>query len=378
MTKPQRILLNGSHPDYLLNLRGDLIKAFVEQGHEIHVTSPNLDERAKSAIERLGGVSHEVAMSRRGLSLLDDLRYFRVLRQIMKKIKPDFVLSYTIKPNIWGSLAAGSLGIPSASMVTGLGYAFTSGGGRVQKLIGLISPRLYRWATFFNRVVIFQNADDCRDFVKAGALADPGKARFVNGSGVNVEYFSPAPLPETPSFLMIARLLGNKGPREYATAAAQLIEKGLCARFMLAGFLDEGVDAVSQQELDAWRRQGIQFLGKLGDVRPALARANVYVLPSYREGTPRTVLEAMAMGRPVITTDVPGCRETVVIGETGILVPARDVSSLAAAMELLACDINLRRSMGAKAREFCVATFAVERVNKDLIEHLGLEPQKNS
>jgi glycosyltransferase involved in cell wall biosynthesis len=185
-------------------------------------------------------------------------------------------------------------------------------------------------------------------------------------------HYAAAELPGDARFLMIARLLGNKGVREYGDAAAQLLREGVQARFAIAGFFDEGRDSIRPEELATWQAAGLEYLGPLDDVRPALAEASVYVLPSYREGTPRTVLEAMAMGRAVITTDTPGCRETVRDGETGLLVPVRDVDAVAAAMRRLAGDAELRAAMGAAGYRLCRDKYAVERVNAAMLAHLGL------
>ncbi len=257
-------------------------------------------------------------------------------------------------------------------MVTGLGYTFIDGRGLKQRLVGVLARRLYRAATKANAIVIFQNPDDRRDFIASGCLSDPGKARLVNGSGVDLTHFVPVLLPETPIFLMVSRLLGNKGVREYAAAAQSLIDKGAKARFLLAGFIDDGPDAVTRAELDRWIGSGIEYLGHLADVRPALTQASVCVLPSYREGTPRSILEAMAMGRAIITTDAPGCRETVRHDVNGLLVPPRDVARLAAAMARLIEQPDRRAAMGAESLALCRAKYDVKMVNRVLLEHLGI------
>ena len=240
-------------------------------------------------------------------------------------------------------------------------------------LVSKASRFLYRRATSANSVVIFQNPDDQADFIGAGALADPAKARLVDGSGVDMTHYASAPLPQQARFLMISRLLGNKGVREYGEAATQLLGEGVNAQFDLAGYFDEGPDSIARNELARWEAAGLNYLGPLDDVRPALSAASVYVLPSYREGTPRTVLEAMAMGRPVITTDAPGCRETVKAGETGILIPVNDIAATAAAMRQLASDAEARQSMGAAGLRYCHQKYAVEKIIAAMLAHLGLD-----
>lgn len=366
------VLVNASYAPSLVNFRGPLIRAMVAAGHRVHASAPVLSGETAKAVAALGAEPHAVPLARTGLNPLADLGYMRAIRRLVRETGADLVLGYTIKPCIWGSLAARAEGVESASLVTGLGYAFIPGKGLVRRLVAGLSRRLWRAATGANRVVIFQNPDDRADFIAAGALGDPAKARMVDGSGVDTAHFAPAPLPPEASFLMIARLLGNKGVREYGEAAARLSGEGLPARFRLAGFFDEGPDGIDRAEFDRWCAAGLEYLGPLDDVRGAIAEANVYVLPSYREGTPRTVLEAMAMGRAVITTDAPGCRETVRPGETGLLLPVRDSAATADAMRTLAADPALRLRMGEAGRRFCEEKYAVEKVNRAMLTYLGL------
>jgi len=371
-TGKRTVLLNASFAPSLINFRGRLIEAMVAAGHAVHVTAPAIDGGLGERLRALGATPHEIRLSKAGLSPLADLAYARQIRRLIRQLGVDLVVSYTIKPNIWGSLAARSAGVRSVSMVTGLGYAFILGRGWTRAAVRQVSRLLYRAATAANEVVIFQNPDDRRDFIAAGCLADAGKARLVNGSGVDLRHYTPAPLPERPVFLMISRLLVNKGCREYAEAALDLLRRRPECRFLLAGYLDEGPDGIGRDELDSWIAGGLEFLGRLDDVRPAIAQACVYVLPSYREGTPRSVLEAMAMGRPIVTTDVPGCRETVVEGDNGRLVPARDAAALAEAMASLVDDASLRSRMGSRSRALCDAKYDVDQVNAQMMRHLSL------
>ncbi|WP_423141296.1 glycosyltransferase family 4 protein [Parablastomonas sp. CN1-191] len=366
------VLVNASYAPSLTIFRGPLIRAMVAAGHRVHASAPGLTGETARAVAALGAEPHDVPLSRAGLNPVDDLAYLRAVRALIRRTGADLVLGYTIKPCIFGSLAARSCGVESASLVTGLGFAFIPGKGAVRRLVGLASRQLWRRATAANRVVIFQNPDDRDDFIAAGALADAGKARLVNGSGVDMAHYAPAPLPGDARFLMIARLLGNKGVREYAEAACRLIAAGSRARFALGGFFDEGPDGIDPAELAAWRAAGLDYMGPLDDVRPALAACSVYVLPSYREGTPRTVLEAMATGRAVITTDAPGCRETVRSGDTGLLVPVHDVAATAAAMKALSEDGAARARMGRAGRDLCEEKYAVEKVNAAMLGHLRL------
>jgi glycosyltransferase involved in cell wall biosynthesis len=366
------ILLNASYGPSLVRFRGALIQRMAELGHRVHVSAPDIEGELVQAIRDLGAVPHRVPLARTGLNPIADLGYFRAIRRLLRETGADLSISYTIKPNIWASLAARSLDVRSVSMVTGLGYALMENRGLKQKLVQWPARLLYRIATSGNEVVIFQNPDDRQDFVDAGCLTDPDKARMVNGSGVDLNHYAPCPLPERPVFLMASRLLGNKGVREYCQAALHILSRRIDARFLLAGHIDAGPDRIDPAELEAWVAGGIEYLGRLEDVRPAVSQASIFVLPSYREGTPRSVLEAMAMGRPIITTDVPGCRETVVDGDNGLLVPPRNCEQLAQAMEQLIDDPQLRTEMGIRSMELCRSKYDVHAVNACMLDHLGL------
>ena len=368
------VLLNSSYGQSLVNFRARLIEELVAAGHQVHVTAPDFDDALVSRLAGMGAQPHQVPLARTGIGPLSDLRYRSSIRRLIREIGADLVVSYTSKPNIWASLAAGSLGVRSASLITGLGYAFTEGGGLKRKLVSIASRILYRLATSRNYVVMFQNPDDRADFIAAGCLSDPSKARLVNGSGVDIRQFAVAPLPDAPIFLMVARLLGTKGVREYARAGLALRSRRPDCRVLLAGYRDEGPDGVELGELNEWQAAGLEYLGQLADVRPAIAQASVFVLPSYyREGTPRSTLEAMAMGRPIITTDMPGCRETVTDGENGFLVPPRDADALSDAMQRLASDTSMRARMGAQSRALCERRFEVGDVTRTLLDHLSLD-----
>ncbi len=340
-------------------------------GYAVHVTAPDIGDQTRAQLEALGAQPHTVRLHRSGLNPFSDFAYFRELYSLQRAIKPVLTVNYTIKPNIWGSFAARLARAPSASMVTGVGYLMIAGKGVKRRIVQALAKRLYAAALSRNRVVIFQNNDDVSDFIAAG-IVTKDKVRTVRGSGVNLQYFHPAPLPPDPVFLMIARLLRTKGVQEYVDAAARVRANHARTRFLLVGMVDSGPDGLPLDEIARLNDRGVEYLGALADVRPVLAESSVYVLPSYREGTPRSVLEAMAMGRPIITTDAPGCRETVRPGENGLLVPVRDVGALQAAMEALANDPSLRATMGQASLVMATQYFDVERVNSDLIKHLGL------
>lgn len=370
-----KFLTIASLAESLVNFRGPLLAALQAKGMHVHVAAPNLPESSpiRQQLQALGYVVHSVPMRRTGTNPLADAFTLWQLWRLMRRIRPAHVLGYTIKPVIYGCLAAWLAGVPRRfALITGLGYAFQGQAGArgglralVQRLYGLVLRRTHK--------VFFQNPDDQALFRSLGLSPPATPSCVVNGSGVDVAAFSVAPLPAEPHFLLIARLLGDKGVREYAQAAQRVKTLYPQAEFSLVGWLDENPDAIAQAELDGWVQAGtLDFLGRLSDVRPAIAACSVYVLPSYREGTPRTVLEAMAMGRAVITTDAPGCRETVVDGDNGFLVPVKSVDALADAMARFIIDPTLAARMGQRGRQMAEDKYDVHKVNAVMLKEMGL------
>ncbi len=369
------VMLVASFPDSLLRFRGALIDALIARGSEVHVAAPDLLAEAslRRRLEEKGVRLHEIPLRRTGLNPIADLACLVALWQLMRRVRPDCVLAYTIKPVVYGTLAGVFAGVPRRfALITGLGYAFqedTQGG-----FVRWLARCLYRVALRGADKVFFQNPDDEALFLRSGILAAGARTRVLNGSGVSTTEFQVAPLPGGMRFLLIARLLGAKGVREYAEAARVVRHAHPHASFALAGWIDDNPDAIRREELDRWIAEGsIEYLGRLQDVRPAIAEARVYVLPSYREGIPRTVLEAMAMGRPVITTDAPGCRETVIDGENGFLVPVKSVDALVAAMRRFIENPELAIAMGARSRRLAEARFDVAEVNERMLAEMGIE-----
>jgi glycosyltransferase involved in cell wall biosynthesis len=274
-----------------------------------------------------------IRVDRAGLNPLADLKLFAEYRRLLRRLCPAAYLGYTIKPNIYGSLAAASLGIPALPNVSGLGTAFIRGG-----MLQSIVTRLYRFGFARAPVVFFQNDEDRQLFVDR-RIVRPEQARVLPGSGVDLDRFEPVPPPDGPPvFLLIARLLRDKGVVEFVEAARILRSTMPSARFQLLGPIDEGNrTAITRAELDSWTRAGVvEYLGATDDVRPFIARSTAIVLPSYREGLPRSLLEAAAMARPLIATDVPGCRDVVEEGANGYLCAPRDPESLAHAVRRFA------------------------------------------
>lgn len=370
-----KVLILASYAPSLTNFRGPLIACLIGEGHTVIAGAPDMTTEMTAKLEALGAVVCETEMSRKGLNPVADLAYLLGLRRLMKQHKPDRVLTYTVKPNIWGAFAARLAGVKSIAMVTGLGYAFTDS-GEAQSIKGRVLSKvvrgLYKGAAGCNWRIIFQNDDDRNDFIAAGCIGDDTKTRRVNGSGVDLAHYTRAALPDAPVFLMISRVLGNKGVREFAQAGIQVLKSHPNARFLLVGPAESGPDGIDPDEIQNWQDNGIEVLGAAEDVRPWISQCSVYVLPSYREGTPRSVLEAMAMGRPILTTDAPGCRETVVDGVNGWMVPVRNVAALAGKMKWMIDNPDARANMGAASFEIAHDKFAVDKVNTMMIQHMEL------
>lgn len=369
-TKMKFILVSPKNRT-VYNFRGDLVKRIIESGYEVVVTGPNRIDVDK--IEALGARFIEVPIDKNGVDPRADIRYQKALEKIFREEKPDVVLGYTSKPVIYGSIAAKKAKVPHiAAMVTGAGYAFTAKTAKA-RVIKLIMSVLYKRAFRCADVAIFQNADDRDQFVKE-KLVRAEKCKIVNGSGVNMEKFSLTPYPENITFFMLSRVMYSKGIREYLRACEIVKEKHPQVRCMLLGACEGIQDSLSQEQLQPYIDRGIiEHFGETDRVADYYAQCSVYVLPSYREGTPRTVLEAMAMGRAVITTDAPGCRETVLDGQTGFLVPVRDGETVAEKMLQFIEKPELVETMGRKSYEYCRDKFDVHKVNKTMCEYLKIE-----
>jgi glycosyltransferase involved in cell wall biosynthesis len=370
-----RVVLISGTPKLLINYRGPLLAAFAGAGHEVMVLAPGEDKDAMARLAELGIAYRAVDLDKSGLNPIKDLRTLFSLSKLLSDIHPDIVFSYNHKPIIYGSLAARRAGIPRQfSLTTGLGILAKKDTVKY-RVISFLMRQLYRLSLASNDAVFFQNPDDLAFFVRSGLVSDPTQAVLINGSGVDLNYFSEAPpYTQQPVFLMMARLLKEKGVVEYAEAARILKRKHPRATFRLLGGYDNHPSRIERTQIDGWQQQGIiEYLGAVKDVRPLIASASVFVLPSYYgEGIPRSILEAMAMGRPVVTTDTPGCRETVVDEENGYLVPAKDVIGLAEAMEKFILHPSLVVSMGKISRRIAVEKYDVHKVNAVIMKTMGL------
>jgi glycosyltransferase involved in cell wall biosynthesis len=371
------VLVVGNQARSLTNFRGPLLQAMRERGHRVVAAAPRLcaDLDCVDELARIGVVGRDISLNRTGLNAFADLRSIASLMRLMRQEKPEAVLCYTAKAVIFGMIAASLTSVPRRyALVTGLGYAFTVGGGAMRTVVRAVLMRLYRTAFRRTSKVFFQNHDDATLFRELGLLPPALPVVVVNGSGIDLRKFRSAPFAQGPlQFLLVARILSAKGIREYAAAAARVRKTRADVQFHLVGGLDSNPDAIPAHEVKRWHETGdIVWHGEVLDVRPHLAECHVYVLPSYREGTPRSVLEAMAMGRPIITTDAPGCRETVIEGENGFLVPPRTVEPLVEAMKQFVDDRDLIVRMGQRSREIAEGKFDVDKINAQMLHEMEL------
>jgi glycosyltransferase involved in cell wall biosynthesis len=350
----------------IVNFRQGLIRALKAANYTPIVVAP-FDATAEDRMQNLGVEYIPVDIERSGLNPFADLRLLLQYCRILKKLAPAAFLGFTIKPNIYGCIAARWLGIRSIANVSGLGTVFVKPGPLTTLIV-----RMYRLALSRAEVVFFQNRDDRQLFLERGIVGSE-QTRLLPGSGIDLMHFVPVPLPPGPArFLLIGRLLGDKGVREFVEAARMLRESLPGARFQLLGPLDEGNrTAIGKAELDRWiAEDSIEYLGSAGDVRPFIEQASVVVLPTaYREGVPHALLEGAAMARPLITTDTPGCRDLVEEQVNGLLCTVGDSGSLAEAMKKLAkLSPEKLCSMGQAAR-----TTVEERYSEELVVRAYLD-----
>lgn len=387
-----KIFLMGGNDHSLVNFRGNLISDMVKRGHEVFAAAPPELDYIPNQLKALGAEFVPVVYNRVSLNPVRDVGLVNDLHKILQRYRPDVFLGYTAKPAIFGSIAARRARVPYiASMITGSGFTFQTESIR-NRMIGLVLRRLYGFALSYSERVFFQNSDDLNAFID-GRLIAPQKCILVNGSGVDLSQFPRSPLARgQKSFLLTARMIRDKGICEYAAAAKIVKQQHPNVQFHLVGPIDPNPKGLKRHEIAAWEREGIiQYHEFQADVRPFLDACSVFVLPSYyREGVPRTLLEALAVGRPIITTDSVGCRETIqrkgpkaanssgiaageiVEGENGFLVPPRDSLALSRAMLRLIDAPGLMQSMATASRRLACERFDVNIVNRTILEALGL------
>jgi glycosyltransferase involved in cell wall biosynthesis len=367
-----RILVFGGRADTLINFRGPLIRALLAAGHEVSAVAGEHDTTSAATLAAWGVDLHIVPLSRAGLNPAADIRAVLAIVRVIRMVRPDIFFSYQIKPSVYGLIAARIVGTPRRiAMITGLGYAFTDGNEPKRRIVRFLAGILCRSTLRFADRVIFHNPDDEALFVSR-RLVSRDRTALVAGSGIDLAHFAPAPpAPGSMTFLMIARLIRDKGVCEFVEAAREVRKVCPQARFLLLGAIDPNPSSLRRSEVEAWQREGtVQWLGEKPDVRADIAACQVLVLPSYREGMPRSVLEAMAMGRAVIATDVPGCREAVRDGVSGFLVSPRNARQLAETMLRFLKEPGLVVRMGTEGRRLAESTFDANQVNARMIECL--------
>ena len=366
----KKICIIGATPHSLVNFRGELIKSFVQKKFSVVALACGASVDEVTAIEFLGARYIDVPINRTSTNPFTDLNTMRFFEKVFGKEKPDYVIAYTIKPVIWGALAARKFPkIQFTALITGLGYAFERQGLK-HVALHFITSHLYKASLKRANQVVFQNNDDFRYFVGHGLL-DAVKGNVVSGSGVPLEYFKYQPLPNTKIvFLMVTRLLKEKGVFQFVEAACRVKSLFPHVRFQLLGGLDPLRGGINQGVVDKWVQQGcIEYLGETNDVRPYFSKSHVFVLPSYyREGLPRTILEAMSIGRPILTTDNVGCREPVCDGVNGFLIPTKNIKALAEKMVWFIENPDQIRSMGLVSRKIAEEKFDVHKVNARMFE----------
>lgn len=360
----------------LLNFRGPLIAEMVRRGHEVLAFAPDHDDTSRAALAGMGVEAVDYAVSRAGANPLREIRSIFELRRLLRRHGVELCFAYFIKPVIYGTIAAWLARVPRRyGLIEGLGFAFTEGGtqSRVRRLLQGVITTLVRFSGHHIDRMIFLNPDDQQEFVSRDLIAQE-KTSLLGAIGLDLADWPATPLPEGPvTFLLVARLLRDKGIADYVAAARLLRQDHPDVRFLLLGGLDDNPAAIPRTEIEAWVAEGlVEWPGHVA-VRPWFAQAHVFVLPSYREGVPRSTQEAMAMGRAVITTDVPGCRETVENGVNGFLVPPRNPAALAAAMQQLLETPGFISQMGAESRKIAEARFDVHVQNRKLLAFMRLD-----
>lgn len=366
-----KIVIVSPRNKSVFNFRGDLVRDMISKGHKIVVLGPN-QEYVEDILALGVSEFEEVKLVKDNTSIKGDLVYLKNLIEIMRKHKPDLVFGYTIKPVIYGSISAKLTGVPHIySMVPGLGRVYSSNSLKAN-IIRIITRVLYTIAFGACDKVIFQNGDDIAELVDKHYLPKRKTAQ-VNGSGVNMKRFERTVLPENAVFLMVCRVIREKGVMEFCEAARMVKKTCPEARFILLGGLDNSIGALKMEDIQSYIDDGsIEYPGEVKDPVSFYQQCSVFVLPSYyREGLPRTLLEAMSCGRAIITTDWPGCREPVEDGINGYMIPVRNAEVLAQRMETLAKDPELVKQMGDAAYETCKRKYEVSIINAQMRSIIG-------
>lgn len=377
-----KVLVLSSLAFSLINFRGRLLEEMRKAGHEVVAVAPDDDPKVRTKLDHIGVRFRTVAMARTGMNVFSDLGTIRDYVKLIRKERPDAVVAYTQKPIIYGGIASRIAGVSRFyALMSGLGYLFSEAASE-RRFLKWVFCKLYRSGLKGAKRVFVFNSDDRPDMIAAGIVDSHAPIVEVPGSGVDLERYVHAPLPKGPlRFLMIGRLMRDKGVWEYAEAARILATRHPDVRFSLIGRVERS-NPTGLQEADVARLREetpVEIIDETDDVPAFLAQSHVFVLPTYyREGLPRTILEAMAVGRAVITTDAPGCRDAVTDGVNGFLVAPRDAESLAQAMEKLITDHALVQQMCERSRELAESVYDVRKVNALLMKEMDLLAEQRS
>lgn len=372
MKKSKKILVISSYSISLVNFRFDLLKDLVGEGYEVIALGPDYDENTIKDLKEIGVRFRFFHLQRTGFNPIKDFQTIKNLRKIFKEEKPDFILPYTVKPVLYSNLAKNSK-IKSINWITGLGFYGLESKTLKDKISKFIMTCLYKISLKKNDVIVFQNEDDVKFFKRKGILKG-NKYKLTPGSGINInQYAYSLPITDTVKFLFVGRLIEAKGIHIFIKAAEVLKSKYQNIEFIVVGGLDEGnPNAVQKEELDNLAQQGIvNFVGQVNNVIDYINDSSVFVLPSmYREGVPRSILEALSVGRPIITTDNVGCRETIIKEYNGVLIAKNNVQELIDAMEFFCNNKDKIIEYGENSRQLAKDKFDVTIVNKIMIDSL--------
>ena len=370
--KMKKIVVMSSHTPSLFWFRMDMMKHFQTLGYEV-VAIGNEDEATWIEHFQKHNVRYlSVDISRTGTDPRKDVAAFQGLHRVLRKEMPDKIFTYQAKTIIFGTLAARSLGIRDIyPLIAGMGSVFLHNDLKSAAIRKILFAE-YKVALHKCPVVFFQNQDDAQIFLDR-KLVKTSQVCLIHGSGVNLDRFSMLPMPSTTAFLCISRLIRDKGVYEYLEACRAIRKEFPQVRCLLVGPFDSNPSALKAEELQPFIDDGsVEYYGEQEDVRPFLEQCSVFVLPSYREGTPKTVLEAMACGRAVITTDTPGCRETIIDGESGYFVPPRNIEKLSEKMQDFIAEPWKAANMGVKGRLRAEELFDVNKVNLEIAKVMDL------
>ncbi|MDI1293871.1 MAG: glycosyltransferase family 4 protein [Methylobacter sp.] len=379
MRHPKKIYRLGiiaSQAFSISNFRGPLVGEMVRRGVIVYALAPDYDDAKRAAVAALGAIPIDSSMSRTGMNPVRDALDMCRLAVQLRGLRLDATLAYFIKPVIYGTLAARLAGVPKRfAMIEGAGYVFTDSDKTSLRrhVLRTLVTQLYRLSLSQTQRVFMLNRDDEKLFVESAMVAAT-KVRLIDGIGLDLDYYHVVPPVLQPfCFILVARLLREKGIYDYVDAARRVKAVHPDARFLLLGHVDLNPGSIPEAEVQAWVTEGVvEWPGQVADVRDWIAQASVFVLPSYREGLPRSTQEAMAMGRPIITTDVPGCRETVIDGVNGFMVPVRNPEVLAQAMLRFIEQPSLMPPMGAESRRMTEEKFDVHKINAQILTAMGI------